>query len=123
MALPIAACANQWTVRVPVSGGTVVVPAAELAKLRTAADLLKVRIEPGGAPLLVRRTADGFVAVGGRCTHSGCEVLGDAAGFDCPCHGSRFGVAGERIDGPALADLPRLPVSEREDGLHVEVGR
>lgn len=41
------------------------------------------------------------------CTHMGCELNFNSAEFswDCPCHGSRFTVDGEVIDGPAVNDL------------------
>ena len=43
-----------------------------------------------------------------RCTHMGCTVAWSAAEhvFECPCHGSRFGPAGEVVNGPAARPLP-----------------
>lgn len=44
-----------------------------------------------------------------RCTHLGCLLRFNAAerSWDCPCHGSRFAVDGEVLEGPAVHPLQR----------------
>jgi glycine/D-amino acid oxidase-like deaminating enzyme/nitrite reductase/ring-hydroxylating ferredoxin subunit len=55
-----------------------------------------------------RDDAGSVHAVSARCTHLGCIVSWNGAerSWDCPCHGSRFGVDGGVLQGPAVKPLP-----------------
>ncbi|AKU21515.1 FAD-dependent oxidoreductase [Massilia sp. NR 4-1] len=74
------------------------------------------QIAPGQGALLrdgvrllaVHRTRQGgLLALSAACPHMGCAVHwnGQEQSWDCPCHGSRFGVDGKVLHGPAAAGL------------------
>lgn len=61
-----------------------------------------------GKKCAVYRTAQGgFAALSAVCPHLGCIVHWNGAenSWDCPCHGSRFDLAGKVLNGPAMQDL------------------
>ncbi|MFP3900385.1 MAG: FAD-dependent oxidoreductase [Acidimicrobiia bacterium] len=69
----------------------------------------------GGRTVGAYREPDGEVhAVELTCTHLGCTLRWNRgeASWDCPCHGSRFGVDGDVIQGPAVEPLPRVDTDE-----------
>lgn len=66
---------------------------------------------PPGRSVAVFRDSAGVHAVSTVCTHLGCIVKPTAAGFECPCHGSRFTADGAVTGGPAPAPLPWLEVT------------
>ncbi|MFF9498653.1 FAD-dependent oxidoreductase [Streptomyces sp. NPDC014656] len=68
-----------------------------------------------GGPCAVHRDDQGGLhAVSAVCTHLGCLVAFNNAErtWECPCHGSRFGVDGEILQGPALSPLERRDPEE-----------
>jgi Rieske Fe-S protein len=69
-----------------------------------------------GERLAVYRDPQGSLhAVSSVCTHLGSLVkFNDAEKtWDCPCHGSRFGIDGSILDGPATRPLAKKTVEER----------
>jgi glycine/D-amino acid oxidase-like deaminating enzyme/nitrite reductase/ring-hydroxylating ferredoxin subunit len=63
-----------------------------------------------GDQTAVYRDPQGEVhAISARCTHLGCILSWNPAetSWDCPCHGSRFSVDGEVIQGPAVRNLEK----------------
>lgn len=80
------------------------IPAGEGCRLRANGKMLAVYRDKKGT-LHTRSAA---------CTHMGCHVAWNKAEqtWDCPCHGSRFGVDGEVINGPATKALEEASVIE-----------
>jgi len=66
---------------------------------------------PPGRSVAVFRDEGGVYEISLVCTHLGCIVKPTAGGFECPCHGSRFGHDGSVARGPAPKGLPWLGVS------------
>jgi Rieske Fe-S protein len=59
------------------------------------------------------RDADGQLhVVSAVCTHMGCINHWNEAetSWDCPCHGSRFSIDGEVLEGPAYKALEKVEV-------------
>jgi cytochrome b6-f complex iron-sulfur subunit len=79
---------------------------------------------PPGRAVAIYRRGDEVYAVSTICTHLGCIVKPTAAGFDCPCHGSRFGPDGAVLKGPAPKPLPWLSVRPlAQNAFVVDEGR
>ncbi|MEU8893183.1 FAD-dependent oxidoreductase [Streptomyces sp. NPDC048442] len=75
-------------------------------------------VRDGARHLAVHRDDEGTLhSLSARCTHMGCLVrFNDAERtWECPCHGSRFGVDGEVLQGPAVRPLPRVPEADGPD--------
>jgi glycine/D-amino acid oxidase-like deaminating enzyme/nitrite reductase/ring-hydroxylating ferredoxin subunit len=65
-------------------------------------------VRRGATKLAVYRAEDGMLHVRSAiCTHLGCVVRWNdvESSWDCPCHGSRFDVDGQVLNGPAISPL------------------
>jgi Rieske Fe-S protein len=71
-------------------------------------------VSAAGAWLL--RDEGGLYAISTRCPHLGCTVERQADGFQCPCHGSQFGLDGQVRRGPATHPLAYLKLTVSEQG-------
>ena len=61
---------------------------------------------------------EGIMPLYQRCVHLGCRVpfCKQSQWFECPCHGSKYNLAGEYELGPAPRGLDRFPVTVTETG-------
>jgi Rieske Fe-S protein len=78
---------------------------------------------PAGRSVALYRDGQGVYAISTVCTHLGCIVKSDAAGFECPCHGSRFAPDGSVLKGPAPTALAWLKVSAAGGDFVVDEGQ
>ena len=58
----------------------------------------------------------GFYARSLICPHLGCVIEKGEEGYQCPCHGSRFGELGELMNGPASGSLDSVWLGSDEEG-------
>ncbi|MBI4475202.1 MAG: Rieske 2Fe-2S domain-containing protein [Acidobacteria bacterium] len=77
---------------------------------------------PPGRNVAIFRDEEGVHAVSLVCTHLGCIVKTSPAGFECPCHGSRFDSQGAVTKGPAPLGLPWLKVAKSGNDFVVDEG-
>ncbi|HUB82320.1 MAG TPA: Rieske (2Fe-2S) protein [Bryobacteraceae bacterium] len=73
--------------------------------------------------ILVRTSADSYVAYSQKCTHLSCAVYYDKEKkrLECPCHQGFFSIAdGSVLQGPPQRPLPRVTL-EKSDGRLVAV--
>ena len=75
--------------------------------------------------LWVVRKDGRLFALEARCTHLGCTPrwTADEGVFRCPCHGSRFTIDGDVVNGPATRPLPRLAIRTEHDQVLVDPSR
>ncbi len=78
----------------------------------------------GNYPIIINRESSTvFHALDSECTHASCVVGAYIAGASsCPCHGSRYGIDGRRLSGPAPLSLKKFPITfDGADVLSVEI--
>lgn len=77
---------------------------------------------PAGRSVALFRDEAGVHAISIVCTHLGCIIKPNPAGFECPCHGSRFARDGAVTGGPAPAPLPWIKVTASGSTVVVDEG-
>jgi cytochrome b6-f complex iron-sulfur subunit len=102
--------------------GWVEVPLEDHPSLREPGGSSHVRVPSALLDVVVVHAADGcYRAVWRTCTHGACEVDWEPTGgfVECPCHGSRFGLEGEVLRGPASQPLTAFRTLRVGDTLFI----
>jgi nitrite reductase/ring-hydroxylating ferredoxin subunit len=75
--------------------------------------------------LWIANTGTQLFALSQRCPHLGCRVpFCESSGhFECPCHGSKFDIGGEWIEGPAPRGMDKFALSVEGDSLVVDISK
>ena len=75
--------------------------------------------------LFVANAGGHLFALSQKCPHLGCRVpFCDSSGrFECPCHGSKFDLGGEWIQGPAPRGMDRYDLSLQNGKLLVDTSK
>lgn len=76
-----------------------------------------------GPAILVRLSANEYVAYSQKCTHLQCPVIwkNSESKLLCPCHHGAFNVkTGEVLYGPPERPLPRISIGVRPEGIFFE---
>jgi cytochrome b6-f complex iron-sulfur subunit len=75
--------------------------------------------------LFVANASGHLFALSQKCPHLGCRVpFCDSSGrFECPCHGSKFDLGGEWIEGPAPRGMDRYELSLENGTLVVDTSK
>jgi Rieske Fe-S protein len=101
--------------------GPVSVNVSNFTGLSTVGRLVHVANLRAAKRLSATDSATAFTAYSLICTHQQCEaaVDGDGQHITCPCHGSRFDVNGNVVNGPAASPLPEIKGSVFNTSTHI----
>ena len=114
--------------KLAVSGGKLTLPIAQYPSLaRPGGTQFFACGEIQGFPnpmVIVRKDASTFAALDATCTHQQCPVayMSGPNDLECPCHGSRFGLDGGVLHGPATLPLTAFTASFDGTNLVIKVG-
>ena len=74
---------------------------------------------------LVRLEDGGFIALSIKCSHLGCSIMWDEKKYEffCPCHSSKFSLAGEVVTPPAPRPLDVYGIEIKDGKLFINLNK
>lgn len=74
---------------------------------------------------LIRMKDGGFLAMSLKCSHLGCSIIWDEKvnEFVCPCHSSKFSIAGDVINPPAPRALDIYEIQLTDGKLFINLNK
>ncbi|MDR3625751.1 MAG: ubiquinol-cytochrome c reductase iron-sulfur subunit [Ignavibacteriaceae bacterium] len=106
-----------------ISGNTVIVTVDSSSPLSKTGSAAAINYT-NGQLLVDHPSGNQFTALSSICTHAGCTVSGFDSGsnqFVCPCHGSRYDLSGNVVQGPASQALPQYQTSFANNVLTIKI--
>jgi len=78
-----------------------------------------VREVPAARSYLVKPAGGEILALSQKCPHLGCKIAwcDSSQKFECPCHGSKFNIAGAKLEGPTPRGMDSYTVEIGSDTL------
>jgi Rieske Fe-S protein len=115
VALLFASCAGSATSPITLSGSFTV----KLSDYPALANVGGVALvtSSGGYPVVLERTASGYLALSRVCPHQGGTIGLSGSTFVCPVHGARFDMNGTWTGGERTSNMRQLSVTADASGV------
>ena len=106
MSTLLSSCSNSDVIHVEKNGNIISIPLSIMQESKTQI----IRVAGYQNEIALASARDGEItAIVMQCTHVSNPLTFTGTGYICPVHGSKFGIEGDVLHGPAQRPLRRLP--------------